>query len=202
MKNYKGICLVAALSVAGLTMSACATEEYVDQKVAVVDTKVDGVSAHVDQIGSQLQALSGRVDGVDRTAQDALQRANAAGTMAAGKFQYTVVSQDDSIKFDTNKSALSDEAKATLTAFAERLKADNKNVFVEIQGHGDHRGWEVFNLRLGLLRAEAVRRFLNQQGIALNRMSTISYGEELPAADNSTAQGQSLNRRVVLVVMS
>ena len=51
-------------------------------------------------------------------------------------------------------------------------------------------------------RAEAVRRYLSQQGIALNRMSTISYGEGSPVASNDTREGRSQNRRVAIVVLS
>jgi len=49
---------------------------------------------------------------------------------------------------------------------------------------------------------EAVRLFMNQHGVALNRMATISYGEKDPVADNKTRTGRSENRRVVLIVMS
>jgi peptidoglycan-associated lipoprotein len=74
---------------------------------------------------------------VDKTAQAAGQRADAAYTLAKGKMGRTVVSESDTINFETAKWDLSDEAKATLTAFAERLKADNKKVFIEIVGNAD-----------------------------------------------------------------
>jgi outer membrane protein OmpA-like peptidoglycan-associated protein len=85
-------------------------------------------------------------------------------------------------------------------AFADKLKTDNQNVYVEIQGHGDSRGSAKYNEALGEKRAESVRRFLNDQGIPLYHLSAISYGEEKPKADNSTAEGQQANRRAVLVV--
>ena len=50
-------------------------------------------------------------------------------------------------------------------------------------------------------RAEAVRRFLSMQGVALNRMSTISYGPDNPVAPNDTRAGRAQNRRVVVVVL-
>ena len=52
------------------------------------------------------------------------------------------------------------------------------------------------------VRAEAVRLFMNQHGVPLNRMATISYGEKDPVADNKTRGGRAQNRRVVLIVMS
>ena len=57
-------------------------------------------------------------------------------------------------------------------------------------------------MRLGADRAEAVRRYLNKQGVALNRMATISYGEDEPVAPNNTRDGRAANRRVVVVVLS
>ena len=55
---------------------------------------------------------------------------------------------------------------------------------------------------LGQSRAEAVRRFLSDQGIALNRMATISYGETKPVAPNNTREGRAQNRRVAIVVLN
>ncbi len=55
---------------------------------------------------------------------------------------------------------------------------------------------------LGKERAEAVRLFLNKQGVSLNRMATISYGETIPATDNKTRDGRAQNRRVEVVVLS
>ena len=89
---------------------------------------------------------------------------------------------DDSITFDTNKWALSQENQAKLTAFAEKIKTDNQNVYIEIQGHGDSRGSADRNLVLGERRANTVRRYLMDQGIPLYHMSTISFGEDRPKA--------------------
>jgi outer membrane protein OmpA-like peptidoglycan-associated protein len=57
-------------------------------------------------------------------------------------------------------------------------------------------------MQLGQERADAVRLYLNQKGVALNRMSTISYGETQPVDSNSSKEGRSKNRRVVIVVLS
>ena len=84
----------------------------------------------------------------------------------------------------------------------EKLKSENKNVYVEVQGHTDATGPKDHNYKLGEERAEAVRRYLNQKGVALNRIGTISYGPDAPAADNESREGRQQNRRVVLVVLS
>jgi outer membrane protein OmpA-like peptidoglycan-associated protein len=86
--------------------------------------------------------------------------------------------------------------------FASKLKSDNRNVYIEIQGHTDSTGTKDYNETLGEERAEAVRLFLNEQGVALNRMNSISYGETAPVADNKTKAGRAQNRRVNIVVMA
>jgi len=112
------------------------------------------------------------------------------------------VLSDDAAKFPTNKYELSKEAQDALNAFAERLKSENKNVYLEIQGHTDSTGSESYNMQLGHDRAEAVRRYLNKQGVALNRMSTISYGASEPVESNKTKDGRAKNRRVVVIVLA
>lgn len=172
----------------GVTASGCASHRFVRDNIAVVDARVDQTDANV-----------ARVEG---TAGEALQRANAAHKLAEGKFLYEVVLSDDSVKFPVSGDSLSPEAEQRLTEFAQRLKSENRNVYLEIQGHTDATGPDQVNRRLGEERAEAVRRFMSQQGIALNRMATISYGAEAPVAPNNTRDGRAQNRRVAIVVLS
>ena len=113
-----------------------------------------------------------------------------------------MVLSDDSVKFPVDGSKLSPEAQTRLMDFVSKLKTDNKNVYLEIQGHTDATGRQGLNERLGEERAEAVRLFMNQQGVPLNRMATISYGADAPVAPNNTRAGRAQNRRVVLIVMA
>ena len=174
------------LSVASL--GGCATKKFVRQEVGVVSTRVTAHDAH-------LEAL-------DATSKEALERAEAAGKLAEGKFVFSTVLSDDSMKFPVDKATLSPEAQARLDAFIEKLKTDNRNVYVEVQGHTDTTGTKEGNYRLGEQRAEAVRRYLNEHGVALNRIGTISYGPDAPVAPNSDRAGRSQNRRVVLIVLA
>ena len=173
---------------AALAMSGCATKGFVRNQVAAEDVRVG-------QVDNTAQEARG-------TARDALDRANAAHKLAEGKFLYQVVLSDDSVKFPTDVHALSTEAQARLSELAERLKSENRNVYLEIQGHTDAKGGEDYNQKLGEERAEAVRRFLNQQGVALSRMATISYGKDSPVAPNDTREGRAQNRRVVIIVLT
>ena len=196
MLNVRRSVLTAAvLAVGAISLGGCATKDYVNEHVAAVDAKVQATQGQVDQHQAHLVQL-------DQTTKDALDRATAAGKLAEGKFLYSMVLSDDSVKFPVDSSKLSPEAQQRLTDFAEKLKTDNRNVYVEIQGHTDARGKDGINQRLGEERAEAVRLFMNQHGVPLNRMSTISYGKGDPVADNKTKAGRAQNRRVVLIVMS
>ena len=181
------------LTVAGL--GGCATKKFVREQAAIVGTRVDAVNTRVDTTDTHLTAVEG-------TAKDALDRAVAAGKLAEGKFLYQEVLSDDSMKFGLAKADLSPEAQARLDALAEKLKSENRNVYVEVQGHTDATGPKDLNYKLGEQRAETVRRYLNQHGVPLNRMSTISYGPDAPAAPNNDKAGRQANRRVVLIVLS
>jgi outer membrane protein OmpA-like peptidoglycan-associated protein len=186
---------VAALAAGALSLGGCATKGFVREQVGVVDTKVEA------QQGT-LQTHETRLGELDKNTREALERAEAAGKLAEGKFLYAMVLSDDSVKFPVDGSQLSPEARTRLLDFVQKLKGDNKNVYLEIQGHTDSTGPEPLNMRLGEERAEAVRLFMNQQGVALNRMATISYGDESPVAPNSTRAGRAQNRRVVVIVLA
>ncbi|KRA64737.1 flagellar motor protein MotB [Caulobacter sp. Root655] len=179
---------VTALIASGLSLSACATKGFVKEQVGVVNTRVDSTDTKLAE--------------VDRTSQDALKRATDAGKLAEGKFLYSVVLSDDSVKFPLNKHELSPEAQQRLAEFAGKLKEDNKNVYLEVQGFTDATGDTTYNEELGGARAEAVRKFLAKQGVPLNRIATISYGEDDPVAPNDTPDGRAQNRRVVIQVLA
>lgn len=195
MQTMKSGIFATAIAVTALSLGGCATREYVDRNVSAVDTRLQSTQAQVDRHQTHLAQL-------DQTTKEALDRATAAGKLAEGKFLYSMALSDDSVKFPINGAKLSPEAQERLTAFADKLKEDNRNVYLEIQGHTDGRGPASINQRLGEQRAEAVRLFMNQHGVPLNRMSTISYGKADPVADNKTRTGRAQNRRVVLIVMS
>jgi outer membrane protein OmpA-like peptidoglycan-associated protein len=195
MLTIKPALIATAIAVSAISLGGCATKDYVNEHVAAVDAKVQTTQGQVDQHQTHLAQL-------DQTTKEALDRATAAGKLAEGKFLYSMVLSDDSVKFPVDSSKLSPEAQERLTAFADKLKNDNRNVYLEIQGHTDARGPDTINTQLGEKRAEAVRLFMNQHGVPLNRMSTISYGKQDPVADNKTRTGRAQNRRVVMVVMS
>jgi len=203
------LALVAVLSTSGCATKKY-TKDYVAGETAVIHQRVDDVEEQVEQNQTQLTEHDQRINQVgeeaqeaSKTAREALDRAVAAGKLAEGKLLYETVLTDNDVQFGFDKSELSDQAKAALDTFAEQLKEENKAVYIEIQGHTDSTGSDDYNQKLGLERAEAVRRYLNQQHqIPLHRMNVISYGESAPIADNGTRDGRAQNRRVALVVLA
>jgi peptidoglycan-associated lipoprotein len=192
MRRLKPAIFATVVTAAALSLGGCATKDYVNQQVSAEDNKVQANQTQTDQHLSQL----------DQSTKDALERATAAGKLAEGKFLYSMVLSDDSVKFPVDSAKLSPEAEQRLSDFADKLKSDNRNVYLEIQGHTDAKGPDPLNEQLGEKRAEAVRLFMNQHGVPLNRMATISYGKQDPVDSNKTRHGRAENRRVVLVVMA
>ncbi len=210
MRKLMWVCLALVLA---LGVSGCATKTFVQEQVAQAtkasDAKIGEVQKQVESTQMDVANLktsdatqNQQIATLSDTAKEALARATEAGKLAKGKFMYEVTLTDEAVKFGFNKTELSSEAKAALDAFAARVKGENKNLYVEVQGHTDSVGSEKVNLKLGQSRAEEVMRYLNMQGgLPLHRMNVISYGEYKPIADNKTAAGRSQNRRVTLVVL-
>jgi len=179
----------ATLVLAGsLSLGGCATKKFVRQQV--------------EPVAGQVQTHETHLSHLDKGVADAMARAEAAGKLAEGKFLYSMTLSDDSVHFPVDGHELSAEATSRLQELVDKLKSENKNVYVEVQGHTDSTGSHEYNMRLGDERAEAVRRFLNQQGVALNRVGTISYGADAPVAPNNTKAGRAQNRRVVVIVLT
>ncbi len=199
----------AVLALATLATTGCATKKYVQTENKAIHTRIDEVQGEVEKTQTRLDTQEKRVDQVQtqvtqvsQTAQDALQRATDAGKLAQGKLLYETVLTDDKVRFGFNRHQLSDPARSALDEFAEKLKTDGKPVYVEIQGHTDNVGTKDYNEKLGLARAEAVRRYLNQQhGFPLHRINVISYGDTASIDTNKTSEGRAHNRRVNLVVL-
>ena len=198
--------VVGALLVGIVGLTGCATKRFVGEEVskssAASEKRISEVQTQVEAAQSRVREHDSKLAELDKSTRDALERAEAAGKLAEGKFVYSLVLSDDAVKFPVNRHELSKEAQAKLMEFAERLKGENKNVYLEIQGHTDASGGAVYNYKLGEERAEAVRRYLSKQGIALNRMSTISYGKDEPVDNNKTRVGRAKNRRVVVIVLA
>ena len=218
---------ILGLVVTIAAMSACATKAYVNEGLAAVNEKVETLS---DSLEETQEATRENADGVatarseaaaagdsasaaGRTAEEAGRSASAAGNRADAvgreterlmRLLYEVVLSQDQGDFKFGNADLPDGAREEIYRLAGQLKSDApKNVYIEIEGHTDATGEPEVNERLGLERAEAVKRYLHESHqIPLHRMNTISYGEEKPVAPNDTREGRAQNRRVVVRVLT
>jgi peptidoglycan-associated lipoprotein len=125
--------------------------------------------------------------------------AGAAGAPAPGSSQEFQVSVGDRVFFETDSSALTPQAQATLDRQVQWLMQYRQYAFT-IEGHADERGTREYNLALGARRATAARDYMIARGIPANRMRTISYGKERPVAVCDDISCWSQNRRAVTVL--
>ncbi|MFH1283955.1 MAG: peptidoglycan-associated lipoprotein Pal [bacterium] len=105
------------------------------------------------------------------------------------------------VNFDYDKSDLRSDAREILKANAEFLKK-NTNLEVLVEGHCDERGSLEYNLALGQRRAAVVRTYYIQLGVAANKITTISYGEERPVSAGTSEYAYSKNRRAETLARS
>src|SRR5947199_866230 len=211
-RNFITAIPVVALAIGGTT--ACATKKFVRTSVGEVNEKVDSQGRTIEETQERVRKNEGRLSEVDQkagaaqqradaahsaaeAAQNAASAANAVGTKAGEKAEaidkasrrlvYEVVLSEDEGNFKFGRTALPDEAKSKIDEMVSQLKQDPKNVFLEIEGHTDNVGDKRVNERIGLERAEAVKKYLyDQYQIPLHKMNVISYGEDKPIAPNTT----------------
>ncbi|PTX56915.1 peptidoglycan-associated lipoprotein [Litoreibacter ponti] len=105
----------------------------------------------------------------------------------------------DKVLFAVDQSTLSPEARATLQQQASWLQTNTTYTAI-IEGHADEQGTREYNLALGARRAAAARDFLVANGIADNRLRTVTFGKERPLEVCSTESCYAKNRRAVTVI--
>ena len=176
-------------------------------------TEVDAKAAAAAQAAQAAQSTATQAGTAASAANTAATPAGSAATAAAGKADavdkatkrlvYEVVLSEDEGNFKFAKTVLPDEAKAKLDQLVASIKADPKGAYFEIEGHTDNVGDPKTNDRIGLERAESVKRYLYEQHqIPLFKINVISYGEAKPIAPNKTRDGRAQNRRVVIKVLA
>jgi outer membrane protein OmpA-like peptidoglycan-associated protein len=220
-KKFVVVVPVLALALSGTT--ACATKKFVRTNVGEVNDKVDTLTRSVEENQERTRVNEGRIGEVDQKAGAADQRAAAANTRAdqaysaaeavntraeaiekaSKRLVYEVVLSEDKGNFKFGKAVMPDEAKGELDQLVQTLKAEPNGAYIEIEGHTDSSGSPDVNYRLGLERAENVKRYLYEQHqVPLHRINVISYGEDKPIAPNKTRDGRAQNRRVVIKVLT
>jgi outer membrane protein OmpA-like peptidoglycan-associated protein len=219
----KLLLFVVPLVMLGAGSTACATKKFVRGEVGQVNTKVQGLSTQLEETQERTKKNEARIAEVDQKADEAGKSASAAQSSADTakadaakadahaaaveaankKLIYEVVLNEDEGNFKFGKTNLPDEAKQKIDEMVSRLKADPKNIFIEIEGHTDNVGSKTYNETLGLERAEAVKRYLYEaHQVPLHKINVISYGEDKPVSPNNTKAGRAQNRRVVIKVLA
>ena len=212
---------ILALSVA--VAPACETKKFVRGQVGEVNTKVDTLSGSLEETQERTRKNEERIGSVDQKAEaagksaaDARTAADAAASAAKEvgskveavdkynrRLVYEVTLSEDQGNFKFGRTDLPDTAKARIDEVINQLKADPKGVFIEIEGHTDNVGGKEINERIGMERAEAVKRYIYESHqVPLHKINVISYGEDKPVAPNKTRDGRAQNRRVVIRVLS
>jgi peptidoglycan-associated lipoprotein len=138
-----------------------------------------------------------------RNAAEAAARASAAAgaptTAAVTSSERSIIA--NTIYFDLDESAITDDSRAALEAKAPVLLR-HPNMRIRITGHADERGSDEYNLALGLRRAAEAKRYLAALGIGEDRIEIVTLGEERPAVQGHTEEAWALNRRAEFEVIS
>ena len=226
----KSIFVVSCFAVTLAVAPACATKKFVRTEVGQVNDKVTTLGKSLEETQERVRVAEQKIGEVDTKAAQAGQAAQVAdknamaaqqtGTQAmevgkqavakaeaveasTKKLIFETVLTDDQAKFKSGIAKLSDEAKAALDQMVAQVKSQKSAIWVEIEGHTDNVGEAAYNERLGLERAEAVKRYLYEQHqVPLHKMNAISFGEEKPVQDNKNRANRSQNRRVVIKVLA
>ena len=226
----KSIFVVSCFAVTLAVAPACATKKFVRTEVGQVNDKVTTLGKSLEETQERVRVAEQKIGEVDTKAAQAGQAAQVAdknaqaaqqtGTQAmevgkqavakaeaveasTKKLIFETVLTDDQAKFRSGVAKLSDEAKAALDQMVAQVKSQKSAIWVEIEGHTDNVGDAAYNERLGLERAEAVKRYLYEQHqVPLHKMNAISFGEEKPVQDNKNRANRSQNRREVIKVLA
>lgn len=162
-------------------------------------TKTDGASAagssaskSGQQTGEGQRAATTESDAARSGSLDQLREGKSPGTPASSPLK--------DVYFEFDRYDLRPDTRDILKANANWLRS-NPSARVEIEGHCDDRGTNEYNLALGAKRSQAVKDYLVTLGISTERLSTISYGEEIPVCKEPSDDCRGKNRRARFVIV-
>jgi peptidoglycan-associated lipoprotein len=221
MKRFLMVVPAVALVLGSTT--ACATKKFVRTEVGAVNDKVGTLSQQLEQNEQRTKENETKIAAVDDRVTQTDQKAVAAGSAAQDaknaaaavdakadaidkatrKLVYEVVLSEADGGFKFGKAMLPDEARAQLDKMIADLQSNPKAVWFEVEGHTDSIGDAKMNEKLGMDRAEQVKRYLYEtHKVPLHKINVISYGETKPAATNKTREGRAENRRIVVRILA
>jgi peptidoglycan-associated lipoprotein len=208
-KYFVGAGVVGSLL---LTQGCLATRDWVKEQMDPLDGRVTQSEGRLNQAEGQISSLGGRISGVEgklgqfegRLGQVDAKAEKALTAISNLRLERKVViDMKDGANFAFNSSNLPAQAQREIDGFMSDLKGDvtGEGAIFVVAGHTDNAGADDYNYELGKKRADAVSRYLIlQKKLDPMRVMPVSYGESVPASDNSTAQGRAKNRRVEILV--
>lgn len=209
--------LFAVLFAATLLFGCDATRNASNkEKGAVIGTAGGAVIGGVvgNQVGDGNTALGAIIGGVvggaagayigdrmDKQAQRIEEEIPGAEVERVGEGINVTFDETSGVYFATDQYNIEGQSRTALNKLAGIFKEyPNTNILVE--GHTDSTGSDAYNLTLSQNRAQAVTKFLINEGISRGRIDTKWYGESQPKYDNSTVEGRAKNRRVELAIVA
>jgi len=202
--------MIGILGAVMLGSFGCATQTWVIETIREMDKELVARMAKIEataaaekvRVDGQLNEIRGiGVDARNRadTAQKKGDSVDARVTQnLANRLKRTQVQTLD-VTFETGKSDISQSDRTALQGLLKVL-ADNPTYTLDVVGYTDTVGPADQNVNLSWRREEAVRRFLVERGVELNRFSFIGVGEELSGDDTKDAAKRAKNRRVTVTV--
>jgi peptidoglycan-associated lipoprotein len=185
--NVRGGFLLLCLLAAALTSTGCSK-----QKPATAPGPDTTVADTSGQIQDESLGGGGHSDRLGRSRRGVSDRARAYGPEG-------IAFESEDVFFDYDQATLTAESSNLLQKKADFIKK-HPEVQITIEGHCDQRGSSDYNLGLGQRRADSVKNYLQDLGIAGNRLATVSYGKEQPLDPGMTEAAWARNRRGHLVV--
>ncbi|MEM8682057.1 MAG: OmpA family protein [Pseudomonadota bacterium] len=153
-------------------------------------------------IGAGVGALAGGSIGAYQDRQEAALRAELEGTgVSVTRYGDNItLNMPGNVTFATDSSDLSPAFFEVLNSVG-KVMSEFESTVVEVAGHTDSTGSDVYNQQLSQRRAQSVATYLSSQGVNSQRLITVGMGESRPMADNSTASGRAANRRVEITMV-
>ncbi len=228
MENHKirALAIFTGLIAVALLTVGCATKKYVRNRIDPLEARLGKLDERTSENSTRITEVDQKsergIAEAKQQAEDATGQATEAGKAAQaanqlankGLTEVELVRRDlenahnfraaktGTILFAFDSSQLTDEDKQQLDALAKTVEPMNR-FLIEVQGYTDTIGSKEYNLTLSERRAEAVTRYLTMvHNIPLIRIYKLGYGEESPAAENTTREGREMNRRVEVRILT
>lgn len=199
-----------------LLVSGCvATQDWVQEQLFPINKRISDTETGMTQMGGRVSNLEGQVQKMNNQIADLDGRVNqntakvdrVVENLQRLKLERRLVLDlKQGAFFASNSTVLTEKARKEIDSFLSDLRGESdgmRSLTFVVAGYTDNVGTEKYNYELGRLRADHVATYLTtQKKIDPASLSVLSYGENVPVAENTTAAGRAKNRRVEILVYS